>query len=247
MLLFENYFWLIYIAAFLSAIISASIGFIGGTALFAVMAQFLKMEVLIPLHAITQLASNSTRTWILFKHINWKISYESIVGAVLGGIAGYFYLTPLPENWFNLILGLFIIATTIFPRFQANFNFPGKWILVGFLSCSLGLYMGAIGILVGSFLLAEKLDKKPMIATQSVLQSVVHLTKIIVFCLLGFSLSKWSLLIIGSIICAYLGTRVGSMILNIIPEKIFRKIVTGLIFILATKLVIDGGLGVFGF
>ena len=96
MIIFENYFWILYATAFFAAIISATIGFVGGTMMLVTMAQFLKMEVLIPIHALIQLSSNATRSWVLRKYINWVISREAIIGAVLGGIAGYFYLVPIP-------------------------------------------------------------------------------------------------------------------------------------------------------
>lgn len=245
MLIFENYFYLIYLASFLAAVISAAIGFIGGTVLLVLMAQFLRMEVLIPLHAITQLSSNLTRASILRKHINWKIGRESIIGATLGAIAGYFYLTPIPQNWFNLGIGLFIIFITLFPRLPLNFNFTGKWVAVGFISCSIGLFVGAVGTFVGSVLLAEKLEKKTMISTQATLQVAIHLAKIIAFTLLGFSLTSWSLLIAGSVLAAYLGARVGTKILDLISEKTFRLITTTVVLILAAKLVFTGAYGIF--
>ena len=61
--IFESYFWIIYCAAFATSIVSAVSGFMGGTMLLAVMAQFLKLETLIPLHAIIQLGSTMSRGW----------------------------------------------------------------------------------------------------------------------------------------------------------------------------------------
>ncbi len=243
--IFENYFYLIYGASFIGAIISASLGFLGGTMLLAVMAQIFQMEVLIPLHAIIQLSSNATRAFVLRKNIDWKIGREAIIGALLGGVVGCFYLTPLPENWFNFLLGLFIILITISPKFSANFYFRGKWFVVGFISCSIGLFVGAIGTLVGSLLLAEKLEKKPMVSTQAVMQSAIHLAKIIVFFFLGFSLATWSLLILGSVIAAYLGTLMGAKLLDLISEKTFRLIATTLVLMLALRLILVGALGIF--
>ncbi len=237
---FENYFYIIYAASFFSAIISASIGFIGGTVMLVVMAQFLRMEVLIPLHGMIQFISNSSRAYKLRQNINWKIGKESIIGALIGAVVGYFYLTPLPEKWFNLIIGLFIIFMTCVPKFRVNISWRGKWMLLGFISCSLGLFVGAIGILIGSFLLAENLEKKEMISTQATLQSVIHFTKIVLFALLGFSLTPWILLVSGAMLCAYFGMLVGVKILDKIPQKTFRFVVTSVVLILAARLVFMG-------
>ena len=238
--IFENYFWIIYFAAFTTSIVSAVAGFMGGAMLLAVMAQFLKLEVLIPLHAIIQLGSNMSRGWFLRPYINWQITKNSIIGTILGGIAGYFYMVPIPQNAANLVLGTFILLITIAPKFKANFHFPGKWILIGFLACSLGLLVGAIGALVGSLLLSENLEKKAMVSTQATLQTVIHFAKLSVFISLGFVIWPWILLLSGAIICTYLGTFVGTKILDFIPQKLFTQIMVTLVVFLSGKLIYTG-------
>ena len=215
--------------------------------LLAIMAQFLKMEALIPLHALIQLSSNVTRTWILRKYIDWIISRESLIGAALGGIVGYFYLVPISENWFNLLIGSFIILITLLPKFRLSFHFHGKWVLIGFVSCSIALFVGAIGTFIGAILLGENLEKKSMISTQSALQIIIHLAKIIIFSLLGFSLTPWILLAGGAVICAYLGAIAGTKILHLIPEKTFRIIMTWVVLLLAARLVVIGVEGFYDF
>jgi len=241
--IFENYFWIIYSAAFTTSIVSAVAGFMGGTMLLAVMAQFLKLEVLIPLHAIIQLSSNISRGWILRQHINWQISRDAIIGTMLGCLAGYIYMTPLPQHAANLVLGLFILLITLMPKFQASFQFPGKWIVIGFLSCSLGLFVGAVGIFVGSLLLSEKLEKKSMVGTQATLQTVIHFAKLLVFMSIGFTIWPWILLISGAVGCTYLGTFIGTKILDLIPQKLFTQLMVTLVLVLAARLVYVGAIG----
>ena len=244
-LIFENYFWVIYLASALSSIISAAVGFVGGTVLFITMAQFLKLDILIPLHGIIQFTSNFSRAWFLRKHINWQISRDSIFGAILGAIAGYFYVVKIPENWSNVVVGSFIILITLIPQVRVKIKFTGKWVVIGFFACSLGLFVGAIGTVVGSLFLAEHLRKKEMISSQAVMQSTIHIMKVLVFSLLGFAMLPWSLLIIGSMLCAYLGTLIGSKILDVIPEQLFRTIVTSIIIVLAIRLLCIGIYSIF--
>lgn len=84
-----------------------------------------------------------------------------------------------------------------------------------------------------------------MVSTQAVMQSAIHLAKIIVFFFLGFSLATWSLLILGSVIAAYLGTLTGAKLLDLISEKTFRLIATTLVLMLALRLILVGALGIF--
>ena len=240
---FEHYFWIIYFSAFATSIVSAVAGFMGGAMLLAVMAQFLKLEVLIPLHAIIQLGSNMSRGWFLRPFINWQISRDAIIGTIFGGVAGYFYMVQIPEHGANLVMGLFILLITIVPKFKANFHFPGKWILIGFVACSLGLLVGAIGALVGSLLLSENLEKKAMVSTQATLQTIIHRAKLLVFMSIGFVVWPWMLLVVGAVVCTYLGTFVGTKILDLIPQKLFMQIMVVLVLALSGRLIFMGLIG----
>ena len=242
-LMFENYFWIIYIAAFFTSIVSAAMGFVGGTMLLAIMAQFFKLELLIPLHGIIQLSSNGVRAWFLRKYINWQIGREAIIGSILGAAVGCFYMVPISENWSSIIIGAFILIVTLTPKSPIHFNIPKKWMIVGFIGCSVGLLIGAVGTFIGSLLLSENLEKREMVSTQAILQSVIHMAKVFVFSLLGFVLSEWVLLIAGAVICAYAGTFVGTKVLDLIPQKLFHNIMTSVVLILSSKLLYTGVMG----
>ncbi len=240
MIIFQTYFILIYFTCFVTAIVSATFGFLGGTILLAVLAQFMRMDAVIPIHGFIQLISNSSRAWMLRPHISWLICRESIIGTIIGGIVGYFYLIQIPENVFNVCLGFFILFVTFVPKFKANIKFKYKWLAIGFLVSSVGLFMGAVGTLVGSLLFAENLERKPMVATQAMLQSVVHVAKIIVFTMLGFSLAPWIYLIAGCVVATYAGTYVGTKVLDKIPQKLFRTLITIILVGLSIRLIWSG-------
>jgi uncharacterized membrane protein YfcA len=239
-MIFEDYFYIIWLAAFVTAIVSATIGMIGGTLLLSVLAQFLKMEVLIPLHGLVQLSSNASRAWFLRDSINRKIAIDCIIGVVIGSVVGSFYVVRVHDADYNIILGLFILAITLAPKFKMPVSFKSRWIVLGFVASFLGLFFGAIGILVGSVFLAEKLDKKAMISTQAVCQSAVHLAKVLVFSFLGFSLAPWLYLLLGTLVMTFAGSWVGTKILDRIPEATFRKIFTFVIIVLSLRLVWTG-------
>ncbi len=238
--IFESYFFIIWVAAFFTAIVSATVGVLGGTILIAVMAQFLKMEVLIPLHGIIQLSANASRTWFLREHIQRMISREMMAGIVVGSVLGAFYLEPFDDKYYNIVIGSFILFITFVPKFKVPLQFQGKWALLGFVASSVGLYVGAVGVLVGSVLHSEKLEKKAMVATQAAAQSFLHLAKVLVFVSLGFVIQKWLLLLVGTLVLTFVGSWVGTKILNRIPEALFRKILTVLIVILALRLIGQG-------
>lgn len=103
-LIFEQYFWVVYAASFLASIVSAAVGFIGGTMLLTVMAQFLQMEALIPLHGIIQLSSNGVRSLLLRQYIAWDIARPAMIGS---------FFDWLPEKLFKTIVTTLIIILAI--------------------------------------------------------------------------------------------------------------------------------------
>lgn len=221
----------------MTAIVSAVVGMIGGTLLLAVMAQFLKMEVLIPIHGCIQLFSNSTRAWFLRTAINWPVCLENLVGVAIGSVLGAFYVVRMPEHLFNLILGIFIVSITLFPKFTAPLKFRGRFAALGLVTSFIGLFVGAVGVLVGSVFLSEHMEKKEMIGTQGVCQALLHLAKILVFMTLGFVIRDWLTLLTVAIVMTYLGAWVGTRLLEKIPEKVFRRVLTALILTLALRLI----------
>ena len=76
------------VACFFTATLSGMLGMAGGISLLTIMAQFYKQELLIPLHGIIQLVSNSTRLTFLFKDINWNVVSVYCMGALLGAAIG---------------------------------------------------------------------------------------------------------------------------------------------------------------
>jgi uncharacterized protein len=239
-MIFENYYLVIWGAAFFTAIVSATIGMMGGTVLIAILAQYLKLEVLIPVHGIIQLSSNGTRAWFIREAINWRISFQFIVGVLIGSVCGSIYVMRVNEAYYNIVLGLFILAITLVPKFKTPMHFKGKWSVLGFVASFIGLFMGAVGVLVGSVFLADKIEKREMISTQATCQTVLHLAKVLVFVSLGFAIGPWLSLLAGALLMTYFGSWVGTRILDKIPEKIFRKVLTVVVAFLACRLIWQG-------
>ena len=72
-------------AAFITSTISAIIGMGGGIILLGIMAIIIPQGyMVIALHGIIQLISNTTRTFLFRKHLKKNIINEFIAGAFLG-------------------------------------------------------------------------------------------------------------------------------------------------------------------
>ena len=60
-------------SAFCTSALTAVVGAGGGTALIAIMLQVLSPAAAIPVHGAVQLASNTTRVYLLWRHMHWPI------------------------------------------------------------------------------------------------------------------------------------------------------------------------------
>ena len=73
------------IAAFLTSSISAILGMGGGIILLGIMAILIpEGYMVIALHGIIQLVSNTTRTYVFKKHIKKQLIKEFFIGAIVG-------------------------------------------------------------------------------------------------------------------------------------------------------------------
>ena len=73
------------VAAFITSSISAMLGMGGGIILLGIMAIIIpEGYMVVALHGIIQLFSNSTRTFIFRNHIKWNIVKEFLKGAMRG-------------------------------------------------------------------------------------------------------------------------------------------------------------------
>lgn len=224
----------------MTSVVSATLGMVGGTLLLAIMAQYLRMEVLVPVHGAFQLSSNVTRAWFLRSAIQWPIVFKNLAGVLIGAIVGSFFVLQVDKAKYNLVLGLFIIAITILPKFRIPIHFRGRWLLLGVVTSFIGLFMGAVGLIVGAVFLASQIPKQEMVSTQAACQSSLHLIKILTYMSLGFVLSDWGVLIAGGLAMTLLGSWFGTKILGFIPEKIFRFVLTAIVLFLAARLIYQG-------
>ena len=95
--------------AIITSTISGSIGMAGGILLLTAMTFFLTIDVIIPIHGLVQLASNSTRAGILRKHINKRLLLSFSIGVPLGVIPSTYLISSIEnKHYFYLAIALII-------------------------------------------------------------------------------------------------------------------------------------------
>ncbi|MEJ2763450.1 sulfite exporter TauE/SafE family protein [Photobacterium sp. MCCC 1A19761] len=204
--------------ALLTSTVAGILGFGGGMLLIATLPVFLHPAVIIPLHGITQLASNASRMVFSIKDVRWSLLPPFLVGSAVGILLFGFLLANLPTGLIPVAIGLYILLSLWSERFSQWIKRYENFYLVGGLQTGLGLMVGATGPLALSVLTKRLTDQNQIIATSALMMAISHIAKILVFGYLGFSfaehLETLLYLVTGSIIGSWLGTRLRQFVGN---------------------------------
>lgn len=238
------------ISAFLTSSISAVLGMGGGIILLGIMAIIIPNGyMVIALHGIIQLISNTTRTFVFRKYLKKDLVKEFLIGAIIGaGLSAIiiFLLIKIFEvssasdikvDFLKPLIGIFIIWY-LFLKGPKKEKGSKSFIKVGSISGLASIFIGATGPLIAPFFLNSNLTKENIIANKAACQMITHLTKIPLF-IFFFNVSyiQEYKLLLPLIIAVFIGTNFGKKILDMIPEKLFIKLFKTALFIIAIKLI----------
>lgn len=228
-------------ASFFTSALTAGFGVGGGVAMLALLGLFLPVSALIPVHGAVQLGSNTGRAWHQRAFIRTDIMKPFAIGCLVGAVLGALLVVQLPDAPLKVVLGVFIIAISWarIPGFdrlgQAGLSLAA--VLLAFLT----MFFGATGPLM-SPVMAQFIpnDRKALIATHAAAMVLQHGLKVIVFGLLGFAFLAWLPLVAAMIFTGYIGTILGSRLLERIPEESFRFWFKILLTVLAADMIRRG-------
>lgn len=224
--------------ATVTSAIAGILGFGGGMLLIAIMPSFLPAAVIIPIHGIVQLASNSSRVSLSLNQVAWHLLPAFLIGSVIG--LGLFasLLLNISSDYIPLAIGSYILLNLWSKPFASAMKRFESFYVIGALQTGLSLIVGATGPLTQSILLKKLHNKDQIIATGAIFMSISHLSKIIIFGFIGFQfgeyLSTLILMSIGAILGSYLGSRARKKVDN--PAYI--RLIKYLLSLLAFKMII---------
>ena len=245
------------ISALVTSSISAVLGMGGGIILLGIMAIIIpEGYMVVALHGMIQLFSNTTRTFIFRKHIKKNIIKEFTIGALIGATLSaliiflliQFYevnsASKIKVDFLKPIIGIFIIWY-LFLKGSKKEKKSKSFIKVGGISGLASVFVGATGPLIAPLFLNNHLTKENIIANKATCQVITHLTKIPLF-IYFFNvnyISEYDFLI-PLISAVYIGTNLGKKLLGFIPEKTFKILFKSALTIIAIKLIVGEFLGI---
>ncbi len=230
---------------FATSILSAIVGMAGGITLLAVMLLFFDPLVAIPLHGVVQLVSNSSRAFIQREHLRWELIGRYAVLILPMGFVGIGIAQNLPPEATRALIGLFVLAATWRPNLLLFGSHPEKsdprmrfFALGGFVGL-LNTTIGATGPLLAPFFLNLGLSRFEIIGTKAGCQILGHLSKLIIFGVVGFVYTDFGLLLVALSASVIVGTWVGSRILHQVTEGWFIILYKGVLTLIAIHLIFE--------
>lgn len=228
--------------ALLTSLVAGVIGFAGGMMLIAIMPIFLSPALIIPIHGITQLASNASRMVFSWQHVQWVLLPKFLVGSLFGLSIFGGLLMNMPTHFIPLFIGLYILLTLWSQSFTTFINRYENFYVIGFLQTGLGLLVGATGPIALSVLTKQLGQHNQIIATSSLFMTVSHLAKVCVFGWMGFALFDHWVVIVCMVCGAILGSWVGTKLRRLTSNQRLILIIKYLLSALAANMIITASL-----
>jgi uncharacterized protein len=225
------------VVSFMGSFITAALGLGGGLLVLATMTLVLPPAVLIPLHGVVQIGSNGFRAILMRREILYSVVPAFIFGSLIGAAIGGQAFVAL-ETWIlQTVLGVFVLYATWAPGFKSSKPGPGKFFGLGVFGGFLTMFVGGTGPLVAPFVNAACERRQQVVATHAGLMTFQHVFKVIAFGFMGFAFGSYIPLLAGLLGFGVLGTYGGRMVLNRLPEKLFRTILKTFLTLLALRLL----------
>ena len=224
--------------ALVTSLVAGVVGFGGGMLLIAILPAFLNPSLVIPIHGITQIASNASRMLFSISHVKWSLFPKFFIGSLIGIFIFGYVLWNIPTTYVPVAIGLYILLNLWSPYFSKIMKQFESYYLVGVLQTGLGLVVGAMGPLSLTVLTKQLKSKDEIIATSSMFMTISHLAKIPVFAFIvsdlfdNVTLIAW--MILGSILGSFIGTKVRFAVDNDKLVYVIKLLLT----LLATRMIL---------
>jgi uncharacterized membrane protein YfcA len=207
--------------SFATSLITATFSLGGGSLMVAVLALVFPPAIVVPVHGCVQLGSNAGRALVQRAHIQWRLILWISLGALVGTIVGGQFATLLPEQWFEIAIGVFVLVTTWLPQPKIVGTSRLLQVIGGAVISALSMVVGATGPLVATFIKGLA-DRRQLVATHATLMTIQNVFKVATFTALGFAFAAYLPLILAMVASGFAGTALGSRLLVRVPEHVFR-------------------------
>jgi len=232
---------LLVILTFFASIFSTVIGFGSAVILIPIFALVLPIKNAIAILSIYFIFVTVMRAFLFWKNIDWHIVALISIGSIPAVFIGLSVMLQIDANVVKILLAVVILIYLI----NDYFNFDNKigkishkWsIIIGFFY---GFFNGIIGTgnpITAAFLIHIGLRKENFIANMATCSIMLDIIKSIVLSSKSFVTMEDIFFLTSIVIVGMIGTYFGKQIVGKLNAKYFKKIVTGMLFIVSFNLI----------
>jgi hypothetical protein len=174
------------------------------------------------------MASNGWRAWLWRRHVKWSVLPGYLAGAsVAFALVAALAITP-PTAAVYMTLGALPFAAAALPnRWALDIERKGAPSLVGFLVMGLSVFAGVSGPVLDIFFVRTQLDRRTIVATKALTQTIGHFLKFAYFTLVigadpgdpVLPLAVYA----AAVATALLGTSAARVVLERLSNKAFLR------------------------
>lgn len=233
-------------ASFVTAVVSAVLGMAGGIMLLAVLLLFLDPVIAIPIHAVVQLTSNSSRVVIHRNEIRRDMLIPFCLLLLPAGALTVPLVQHAPADALRLAVGAFVIVATwrkqwLLLGFDAErLPIGPRFALVGAGAGAIGPVIGATGPFIAPFFLGVGLSRFEVIGTKAACQAAGHLAKVALFGFAGFAFVEYGAATLAMAACVIAGTTFGTRLLSELDDARFTRLYKITLTLVAFRLIWSG-------
>ena len=234
---------LFFISALIAEIIGTMAGFGSSTIFLPLALMFVDFQTAIILVAIFHLFGNLSRIIFFRQGFDKRIILQFGVPSVLLSLLGAFLIGVLPQPVLKLILGIFLVVTSVSFLAKPGLKFPANtrtFIAGGSVTGFITALVGTGGALRATLLQGFNIEKVRYIATTATIALATDATRIPVYISQGFLTEQYFLYLPILFAIALAGSFIGRKIVRRIDQEKFRKMVLVAIILVSVKFIIDG-------
>ena len=219
-------------AVVVTSFISGILGMAGGMILMGVLLALLPLPAAMMLHGITQMASNGWRAWLWRRNVDWRIFRGYALGTFVALTAFILVQFVVSKPVAYILLGITPFVSFALPK-RLALNVDHHWhpFLCGTVCTGLQLLAGVSGPLLDVFFVRSKLDRRGVVATKAMSQTLGHFIKILYFGGIsalstnnGAIPTELSLALIAAcVVLAFTGTSLSKSVLDKMSDANFRQ------------------------
>lgn len=232
------------LTALVASTVAAIAGFGGAVIMLPVLVWVFGVRDAIPVLTVAQLLGNLSRVWLNRPELSWQVIGWFALGAVPAAVVGGMIFATAPAAALVRGLGVFFLAVVAYRHTtwgkQAHLPLRG-FLPLGAVSGIISAVLGSVGPFMAPFFLAYGLVKGAYIGTEAMSTVVMHVVKLGVYggyALLGVQTVVAGLAIGGVMV---VGSYLGKRLLSHVPERVFPRIIEGVLVVAALLFIVQGG------